>query len=511
MSEERPQPDGQEQRRRNLRSLMSDSVYVAFGSYATQIFSLLIVTVLARKLSVETFGVYRVMLSTYAMGTMLLSLGVQPIIQRYLPELLARRDRHGAMRMQWLGAWSHLGASLLIAFLCWIFKDGLSAWLNTPDFGRLLPYFFLFVIFKFEAAVFEEMLTAHRSQAFRNIWLAIFQGLKLLLFWAFLPQDGSVETVMVFLVLSNLVLLTAFIARILGLSRRLEEAGREDLPWRRMIRFGLLRYTTTLTYIGFWTDIVVWFVTHFKGNEAAGLYGFAAQLVNHLAGLVPVYYLHAVIVPVYIKEYTLNQDKSQLIKVFRFFNKVVTVTLAPVLVGSLLLIGPITSEVFDPKFLPSVDAFRYLFLGMFVFYFFNTSSFLLVILERPEITLYSRVFVIYNIVMLWILIPRYGIEGAAVATGSANAFGYIFTYLMIKRSISISIPWLATGRIFLYTGVMALAVWPFMGWIDSLAKLLLVVLIGAVVYSVLVWRLPVFDVEERERLNTAIGRRIFPV
>jgi O-antigen/teichoic acid export membrane protein len=153
------------------------------------------------------------------------------------------------------------------------------------------------------------------------------------------------------------------------------------------------------------------------------------------------------------------------------------------------------------------------FLGMFVFYFCNTSSFLLVVLERPEITLYSRVFVVYNVIMDIVLIPPLGIMGAAIATGSAMAMGYIFTYLMVKRVIPISIPWRATFRTFAYSGVMALAIWPLLasGWIRDLPRLLVVVALGALVYGVLAWRLPVFSHEERAHLNGALRRRVFPV
>lgn len=496
-----------------LRSLLGDSFYVAFGSYATQGFSLLINLVLVRKLSLANYGLYSVMLSTYAMGTLLLSLGGLPIVQRYLPELIAKGNKRGAILLKRIAAGIHLVAGLLIAGICWGFQEPLARWLNAPEFPQLLPYFILFMLFKFEASVFEEMLTAHRSQKFRNLSLAAFQAVKFALYWLALPQDGSIKTAMLYLVLSNALLLGLMAARALGLDRELQEETDEPLPWRRMIRYGLLRYTTTLTVVGFFADIDIWFITHYHDTEAAGLYGFATKNVHMLANLVPTHFLLTVLVPVYVREYTKRQDPQQLIRVFAFFNKIVTAFLAPTLVGSLLLAAPITSLVFDPKFLPSVPAFRVFFLGMFIFYFCNTSSFLLVVLERPEITLYSRVFVIYNIFMDIVLIPPYGIMGAAIATGSAMAMGYIFSYLMLKRVIPVRIPWGATFRTFAYSAVMGLAVWPLLaaGWITSIPRLLVAVALGMVVYGLLAWRLPVFSRDERAHLNGALRRRVFPV
>ncbi len=494
-----------------LRSILGDSFYVACGAYATHLFSLLINLMLVRKLSLADYGSYTVMLSIFAIGTLTLSLGALPIIQRYLPELIARGNRKGAVKLKNLAAATHLVAGLLIALVCWLLRDRFSIWFNEPRFVGLLPYLILFVLFKFEASIFEEMLTAHRSQKFRSLVLAAFQGLKFGLFWLALPHGGSVQQVMTYLVLSNALLAGLFMIRVLGLNREIPEETEEELPWRRMIRFGLLRYTTTLTLVGFFADIDVWFITHYHGLEAAGLYGFATKTVNMLATLVPTHFLLTVLVPVYVKEYTQRKDPDQLIRVFSFFNKVVTAFLAPALVGSMLLASPIIGEIFDVKLLPSVTTFRLFFLGMFVFYFCNTSSFLLVVLERPEITLYSRIFVIYNIALDIILIPRMGIEGAAIATGSAMGLGYIFTYLMVKRAIAIRIPWAATFRTFLYSGIMAAAIWPLMRWIDGIPSLLAVITLGAVIYGLLAWRLPVFSREEREQLNVAMRRRIFPL
>ncbi|MBN2170435.1 MAG: polysaccharide biosynthesis C-terminal domain-containing protein [Candidatus Krumholzibacteriota bacterium] len=496
---------------KRLRSMLSDSFYVAIGTYATHFLSLFINLILVRKLSLANYGVYSVMLSTYAMGTLLLSLGAVAIVQRYLPEMLAKGNRRGAIRLEILGALIHLAAGLIICGFCAAFRGQLSAWLNTPEFAGLLPYFCLFLIFKFEAQVFDEMLTAHRRQKYRNLVVAAFQALKLGLFLFALPYDGSVATVLLYLLLSNLLLLLANAGRILGLSHRIRDTLTEDLPWKRMIRFGLLRYTTSITLVGFFADIDIWFITHFHGTEQAGLYGFATKIVNMLATMMPTHYLLVVIVPVYVAEYTRRQDPQQLIKVFRFYNKVVSVFLVPALVGTLLLASPIVAEIFDPKYLPSVTALRVFFFGMFWFFFFNTSSFLLVVLEKPEITLYSRVFVIYNVIMDLVLIPRLGILGAAIATGSAMAFGYIFTYLMVRRAIAIRIPWRATLRTALYTGAMALVLWPFLGRIHGVLPLLGVIGLGAAVYGLLAWRLPVFDREERERLNAAFGRRLFAV
>ena len=495
-----------------LRRMLVNSFYVAMGTYATHIFSLLISIVLTRRLEKETYGVYAVLLAMYGLLTMLVSFGAQPVIQRFLPEERARGNRRGAMAITVYGALTHLAGALLIGAFCWLGRSWLADFyqIDVAVFTRALPYFVLFTIFKWEAYILEECLVAHHLHKFRNITLSLFQGLKWALYFFFLPQDGSIITVMLFLVLSNAVLLLAFVGQVLRATLNVTDATREPLPVRRMVRYGLLRYAAQATVIGFFTDIDTQLISHFRDPEQAGLYAFATRTVQMLATLVPTFFLLAVITPVYIEEYTRRKDAGQLIRVFSFYNKVITSFLAPTLIGALILTEPIIGQVFDPKFLASATAFRVFFIGSFFFYFFNSCSFLLVILEKPEYTLYSRVFAAYNVGMDLLLIPRYGIVGAAFATGSAMALGYLFTFLLIRRTVAIRIPWVATARILIYAGVMGAAIWPLKGRINGIPMLLATVALGVVVYGLLAWRLPVFNGEERQRLNSAFGRRIFP-
>ncbi|MDP6418724.1 MAG: oligosaccharide flippase family protein [Candidatus Krumholzibacteria bacterium] len=499
--------------------MLQDTIYVFLGTYGSQFLSLFISIVLARKLSTENYGVYSVVLATYMQGTMILSLGIQPIVQRYLPEFLGTKNRSAVLKIQWLGALSHVFTGALLVYLCWLFRDALSSWLNIPQFISLLPFFLFFTIFKVEANILEEMLTAHRAQKYRNFVLVGFQALKLFLFLWFLPEEGPIpragtlERLFTFLAISNLALMLAFLARILGLSRNLEDESAEQVQYKRLFRFGLLQYASSLTLIALYKDIDTWIISHFQGVEEAGVYRFATSAVTALVTLVPMHLLLRVIIPVYVKEYTERKDKNQLVKVFRFYNKVVTSFIVPLLIGALLLATPIISIIFDPKWLPAVLPFRIYFLAMFMTHYLNTMSFLPLILEKPEITLFSRIFLIYNIILDFILIPMEGpfggAVGAALATGSALVFGYLLSYTILKRHIAVRFPWMANLKVLIYGTVMGVAVWLLLERVEGILSLLGVVALGALVYLFLAWRFPVFNTEERERFNIALGRKIF--
>jgi O-antigen/teichoic acid export membrane protein len=502
-----------------LKGMFRDTIFVVLGTYSSYFLSLIISIVLARKLSNHNYGVYSVMLGGYMQGAMALSLGISPIIQRYLPEFLGKKNRRGALSLQMIGGLGHLLGGSIMVFLAWAFRDVLSSWLNVSEWNGLLPYFALFTILKFEATVFDEMLTAHRSQAFRNAATVGFQALKLTLFIVWLPSEGDIPLVgtldklFTFLVISNGVYLLAYLGRMIGLSKNIEGGGDEALPVKRMARYGLLQYATSLTLIALYTDIDTWIISHYQQASVAGTYRIATQIVTALIALVPMHLLLKVIVPVYVKEYTEKQDKGQLAQVFRFYNKVVTVFLFPLLVGALILAEPLIVHIYDPKWIDAVSPFRIYFAAMVATHFLNTMSFLPLILEKPEITLWSRLFLVYNIVMDFILIPLDGpfggANGAAIATGSALIFGYVLSFAMLRKHIRVRIPWRANFRTIFFGGLMGLALWPLAGWISGIPSLLLVILAGILIYSALAWRFHTFDEAEADRLNTALGRRVF--
>jgi O-antigen/teichoic acid export membrane protein len=502
-----------------LKGMFRDTIFVLAGTYSSYFLSLIISIVLARKLSNHNYGVYSVMLGGYMQGKMALSLGIAPIIQRYLPEFLGKKNRRGALSLQLLGAFGHLLGGIILVLLAWVFRDGLSSWLNLPEWNGLLPYFALFTILKFEADIFDEMLTAHRSQAFRNMATVGFQALKLTLFILWLPSEGdlplvgTLERLFTFLIVSNGLYLFAYLGRILGLSRGIEGGGDEALPVKRMARYGILQYATSLTLIALYTDVDTWIISHYQQASVAGVYRIATQIVTALIALVPMHLLLKVIVPVYVKEYSEKKDKAQLAQVFSFYNKVVTVFLFPLLVGALILAEPLIVHIYDPKWIEAVTPFRIYFAAMVATHFLNTMSFLPLILERPEITLWSRLFLVYNIVMDFILIPLDGpfggANGAAIATGSALIFGYVLSFAMLRRHITVRIPWAANLRTIAYGAIMALALWPLSLWINGIGSLLAVIGAGVAIYGILAWRFHVFNTDESARLNSAIGRKIF--
>jgi O-antigen/teichoic acid export membrane protein len=87
-----------------------------------------------------------------------------------------------------------------------------------------------------------------------------------------------------------------------------------------------------------------------------------------------------------------------------------------------------------------------------------------------------------NVVLNLILVPRFGLMGAAWATAASFGLGLLATMILGRRVIALPVPWANLIRCALATGVMALVV-SILPSIGGVAELALDSGTGAAVYA----------------------------
>jgi len=112
---------------------------------------------------------------------------------------------------------------------------------------------------------------------------------------------------------------------------------------------------------------------------------------------------------------------------------------------------------------------------------------------------------IANVILNLILIPRFGVLGAAWATAASFSIGLVASIILGRGPLAMPVPWTAIGRCGLACGVMALAVLalPSPG---GVAELLLHAGVGGLVYSLTVILLNAAGV--RDLAKRLIGERL---
>ncbi|MFA5746027.1 MAG: flippase [archaeon] len=192
-------------------------------------------------------------------------------------------------------------------------------------------------------------------------------------------------------------------------------------------------YPFLLTAI-FWTiyfSIDRVFLMYMKGNYEVGLYSIGYTFIGFLIGIVGI--LHSSFLPA-ISNFSenLNKQKTAIDK----YLWLLYVLCVPITIGGIYLAPQIIKLVFGAIYLPGILAFQ---LTLF-FFFFNsigTVNYNVLIsngFEKFALKLLGLSAMI-NIIFNFILIPKYGIIGAAISTIIAELVVFVGCYNLIKNKI----------------------------------------------------------------------------
>ncbi len=149
----------------------------------------------------------------------------------------------------------------------------------------------------------------------------------------------------------------------------------------------------------------------------------------------------------------------------------------------------------------------------------------LMVVERYRVIVVSRVFALLSVPLVWLLLPRYGLVGVAVAVGLARLGARLVTVVYGAREMGLRAPLAFLARVAAASGCMAavlvaaLHAWPAPERIrtglwgggltlasaarvaGALAPLLLLTGVGVVTYGLVLRLLGGLDPTERRRLG----------
>jgi O-antigen/teichoic acid export membrane protein len=120
-----------------------------------------------------------------------------------------------------------------------------------------------------------------------------------------------------------------------------------------------------------------------------------------------------------------------------------------------------------------------------------------------QLTGLSIVLSVSNILLNILFIPRFGIEGAALATASSSGFMAVMALWKYSKYHKIELDWYSLLWGAVASGIMALCIFALQSYIspDTIVKLLVTVFTGAVIYFSVLFAIPYVRTEARSRFN----------
>jgi len=420
-----------------MSTILRGAGTAALGSTLLQVTTLLYSIPVVRLLGPEKYGVIGLVNTLIAAIAPLALVGMGPALSYYLPRVYSPRDVPGvkavvfsSVRIVTISSMCLLAGTVLFACL------GARAVFNSTDVSRILLLLSVSIPLSSLAQLCEGFLrgTKHAASVFRvRLSGAAARLLTVpLVLWV---SRGDILLMALCLVASNGVSLFFGVREFFG----------KVLPWRSWRRqSGTPSYTRHLLsfswpimvsqyvqVVGKKADVIL--IAHFLTNSHVGIYR-PAVIISQLLWFVP-QALTFLLFPV-MNELLGEGKRQDFFAVTQRTMKCVLYANLPLAVVLAVLASNILSLLYGSNFVEGCTALRWLATGATLQSFYVTSTYIIHSQRRPELWMYTALGGMgTNVFLNILLIPRYGINGAAIAT----ACSYVVTTIMAMATAAMLI------------------------------------------------------------------------
>lgn len=233
-----------------------------------------------------------------------------------------------------------------------------------------------------------------------------------------------------------------------------------------------------------------------KGDIPAGYYGVTRALISALV-FVPANFT-TVLYPVFSRYYQSSRDA--LIKFYEQSFRLLLIMALPIAVGGMIVAERIIVLFYGQSYSPATPSLQIMIWALAIQYVSAVASILMLAANRQKsVTQTSFAAMVLNIILNLILIPRYSVAGASVATVAAYALIFIALLYIISRDIHR----MNIGKV-IYKPVLAALFMGFFAFCIRGANVFLVIALSASFYLVML-----FGLGEVRRNDIDLFRRLF--
>ncbi len=401
----------------------------------SQLSTVLGYVVLVRALSKQDFGIFNLLYSFIPLVGTLASLGLEQTLRRFQPEFL----REGKSR---LAAWlvrfiarARLGTNLTILIVLLLTWNWVAPLIDLARYKLEFEVFGMLALLHFQSQILQLSLASHMLHRFSVGSIAMLSFLKLALYVGFTLDGGlTLRTA----ILSDLLAYAGIYVflRVVYARFCLRELAGEARPSpgerRRMIRYGAFNNFNDAGTLFLDSRMDNFFIVAFMNAVSVGIYSFYVRLMEMVVNVMPVRLFDNIIQPMFFAVHPADADK-RLPQYFTFLVNMNLLLLWPMLAFVTAYHAQIVQVAFGGKYVEHSWLLPVI-LGFATLNSFATPVALVAQYEeKTGVQLLSKVFAGYNVLAMLLLIPRLGLYGAAIASGSAQLLKNVFVWWYVRR------------------------------------------------------------------------------
>ncbi|MBS3072617.1 flippase [Candidatus Pacearchaeota archaeon] len=422
---------------RSLKVIVNASFIILLTTFISKILTYLYRIVIARFYGAEIYGVYSISLMFLGWISVFAGLGFAGGLTRYLSYNRGKNEEYKSSFLVKRTTLIVLILGVISCILLIIASDFISnEMFKVPELKAFLIIFSFAIPFSILSGIFFSIIKSYEKIGWFAFIVNIFQNavrliaILLLIYLGFNYKSIAFS----YVIGAGLTFIISYVV-----SRRtipiLFSGKRTKGDGELMKR--LFSYSWPLIFFGFFSSILSWTDTFMigilKSTGEVGLYNAALPLALLITLSTDLF--RQMFLPLITKEYgkgNINTVKE----ISRQVTKWLFVATIPLFIALFLFPEDAIRIIFGPEYLSASNSLRILTFGFFIASVLDVSPELLSMKEKSKLILADTiVIVIINIVLNYLLIPKYGINGAALSTAiSISILSILFTYQAWKKT-----------------------------------------------------------------------------
>jgi len=485
------------------KQVLSGSIYYFTGSVLAAIIAYLTKLVLVRNLSVEDYGLFFAVLTFVLIFSVFRTLGMSQGLARFIADYNSKK-KNGEIKSIITGAFAtQLLVAGIMVIILWFSADYLA--LNyfkdarAVTLLRILSFYLpLSIIHVNFTSIFQGLKKSKLfalGQPVINAFVLIgsiiglWLGLEL-----FAPVIGYLGTYVFFLIVFIFPLLKCFNYFNFKHKNFFEEN-------KKLIIFSLPLMITTFGYL-----LITYFdtlmLTYFDILSNVGVYNIiypTALLITFIGSS-----LGLILLPV-ITELWEKNKKKQIVTALKIINKYLLIFCLPVIIVLMTFSEDLIRIFFGREYLAGVVAFNILLVGALFNVFMGLYNQLQIALkQQKKVMNIYLVGSIINVILNILLIPKYSLNGAAIASAISFLIMLKLSLVYIEQKIKIEPPWkswLITSFTSLLIPVVPIILNKYINlnvYVTTISGLIL----GGLIYLFILYKIKIININEIKKVIT---------
>lgn len=419
-----------------LKVFLKGSVILLVGVILSKIFTYAYRIIIARNFGQETYGLFSLSLLIATLFVTIFSLGFQGGLLRYISFYRGKKEDEKIKSIISFSSNATLIASFFAAGLLFFLSETIA--LNIFHNHELILYLRWFAIFLpvfiFSGFFHVIVLSYEKVGWYSFIGNILYPFVQLLFLLGFIFLGLREESILFSYNLGFLaILVSAFLFCNYGIKKVFEKSSLKKEEGTEANK-KLLSYSWPIIFFGMISSVFVgidsFLIGYFKTASDIGVYGVAFLIAQFLL-TIPSLFLQ-IFLPIITKEYS-NHNNVLIKDLSKQIGKWIFILNLPVLIVMLFFPGAIINLLFGPSYIAAEMPLRFLSLGFFIYSLLQISENLLSMMGKSKRTLLNIIIItIFNAILNFILIPPYGINGAAFATMTSYVLWGLLSLITAK-------------------------------------------------------------------------------